>query len=140
MSVGRLCTREVHTAEPTESIVAVARRMRERRVGTLVVVDAERRPVGIVTDRDLVVRGLAGALPAASLQVQGVMTSPMSTVPEETPIEDALARMRSTHHRRLGVVDAEGRLAGIFALDDALALLGDEFYRVGDLAANVHGR
>lgn len=137
MSVGRLCTREVHLVESNEPVCEAARRMRDRRVGTLVVVDAVGRPRGIVTDRDLVVRGLAATAFRPNLPVERVMTTAILTAPEATPIEDALATMRASRHRRLLVTDAEGRLVGMLSLDDVLALLGKELYRVGDLVSPI---
>src|SRR5579872_2870268 len=62
MSVGRICSRSVDTAELTDSVRTAAERMHARQVGTLVVIDKEQRPLGIVTDRDLVVRALVESL------------------------------------------------------------------------------
>jgi len=133
MSAGRLCIREVHLADPDETVDVAAARMRDRRVGTLVVLDADRRPLGIVTDRDLVVRALADGL--TGVRVRDVMTTPADAVEEDTPIEDALVRMRASAHRRLLVVDRDGRLQGILSVDDVLELLGDELARVGRLVS-----
>ena len=65
MSVGRICSREVHTARPNESALEAARRMRERQVGTLVVVDGRARPMGLITDRDIAMRVVAGGCEGA---------------------------------------------------------------------------
>jgi CBS domain-containing protein len=135
MGVGELCCREVHLADPDETVVAAARRMRDRHVGTLVVLDRVRHPIGIVTDRDLVVRGIAATDAVGNLLVGDVMTTPVRTVTESTSIQDALAVMRSTRHRRLAVVDKRDHLAGIVSLDDVLDLLGTEFYRIRDVVA-----
>lgn len=135
MSAGRLCIREVHLADPDETIREAASRMREHHVGTLMVLDASRRPIGIVTDRDLVVRALASNQPIRELRVADVMSRPVVTVSEPTSIQDALAVMRSAHHRRLAVVDGDGRLAGILSVDDVVELLGTEFYRIRDVLA-----
>ena len=59
MSVGRICTRYVDLADPEETVQAAARRMLERKVGTVVILDPAKRPVGLLTDRDLVLRVLA---------------------------------------------------------------------------------
>lgn len=133
MSAGRLCIREVHLADPEETIREAASRMREHHIGTLMVLDAARRPIGIVTDRDLVVRALASDKVVRDLCVGDVMSRPVVTVSEATSIQDVLAVMRSTHHRRLAVVDDDGRLAGILSVDDVLELLGTEFYRIRDI-------
>ncbi len=80
MSVGRICLREVDLAEPGENVLDAARRMRERRVGTLVILDDAGKPVGLVTDRDLALRVVAaGGDPRATL-VGEVMTEHPETV------------------------------------------------------------
>jgi CBS domain-containing protein len=133
MTIGRLCTREVVLADPDESVLEAARRMRDADVGTLVVVDAERCPVGILTDRDVALRAVAEALDPAHTPVASVMSVPVTRVSEATPIEDALARMAGAAVRRLVVVDEGGRLAGLVALDDVLDLLVDEVGSIGRL-------
>jgi CBS domain-containing protein len=136
MTIGRLAIRDVHLVRPEETVVDAARRMRDERVGTLVVLDEDRRPRGIVTDRDLVRRVLCDdRKEPRTTRVEDVMTHAAQTAGEDTPIETALAMMRARHHRRLLVVDGTGRLAGILSLDDLLGLLADEVYRMGDLVA-----
>ena len=63
------------------------------------------------------------------------MTAPAVCIPESTPIEDALSRMVGIPARRLVVTDADGRLAGILALDDVAELLAEEAERIGRLLA-----
>jgi CBS domain-containing protein len=133
VSAGRICIRSVDLADPSESVADAARRMRERSVGTLLVLDAERRPAGILTDRDVVLRCVAEGRDPGATPVSAVMTSPVACVRESTPIEDALRRMAAVRTRRLAVVDDDGRLAGILALDDALELLTEEVEAIGRL-------
>lgn len=133
MSVGRICTREVDIAHADESVWQIAERMHQRVVGTLVVIDKDRVPVGIITDRDLVERVLAKALDPNSTTVQEVMTPAPETVDEQTPIEQAIALMRRERCRRLPVVDDQGQLAGLLSLDDVLQLLAEELTSVGEL-------
>jgi CBS domain-containing protein len=133
VSVGRICLRDVDLAEAGESVMEAARRMRARRVGTLVVVDEASVPIGLVTDRDLTVRVLAeGGDPRTTL-VGEVMTREPRVVSEETAIEAALGLMKSGSFRRLPVVDRERKLVGIVSLDDVLALLAEEFALIGTL-------
>jgi CBS domain-containing protein len=136
MSVGRICRREVHVAAQGENALDVARRMREHNLGTVVVLDDDRRPTGIVTDRDLAMRVVAEDRRPGSTPVGDVMSLIPRTVSEETTIEHALEIMRSRGHRRLPVVK-DGRLVGIVTLDDVLALLAEEMREVGKL---VHGQ
>ena len=133
MSVGRICLREVDIAEAPESAFEAARRMRERRVGTLVIVDDVGKPVGLVTDRDIALRVVAVGGDARAMSVGEVMTENPKTVSERTPIESALSLMRSGSFRRLPVVNEEGRLVGMFSLDDVLGLLAEEFALIGGL-------
>lgn len=126
MSAGRLCTRHVVFATPTESVAVAARRMRENNVGTLVVVDPERWPIGILTDRDVVTRVVAAELDCDATGVGEVMTSPVRTIAESTPIQDALDVMRRLAIRRLVVTRNDGMLAGLLSLDDIVTLLAEE--------------
>lgn len=133
MSVGRICMRDVDTAGPKETAVDVARRMRERQVGTVVVVDDAAQPMGLVTDRDLAVRVVAAGREGARTPVTDIMTPMPTAVLEDTSIESALGHMRVGRIRRLPVVNGAGALVGIVALDDILALLAEEFSLIGAL-------
>jgi CBS domain-containing protein len=133
MTVGRLCTREVFFARPQETVEEAAGRMLDNNVGSLVIIDEETRPVGILTDRDLAVRVVARDLVAQKTRVEDVMTRQPESVPETLSLEVALERMKGGRRRRLIVVDAEGRLEGIVTLDDMLALLVEEFESIGAL-------
>jgi CBS domain-containing protein len=133
MSVGRICVRAVHVAGPGESAREAARRMVTEGVGTLVVLGGDRRPVGMVTDRDLMFHFVAEGRDPARTSVETIMAAPVVTVAEDLPIEDALARMAETRVRRLAVVDRAGCLAGLLALDDVLDLLAEEFGAIGRL-------
>lgn len=75
MSVGKICTREVDLAEADESVQAAAQRMHARNVGTLVVLDSDNKPLGMVTDRDLSVRVLGNSLNPFQTTVGKVMTA-----------------------------------------------------------------
>ncbi|UJR84103.1 CBS domain-containing protein [Sandaracinus amylolyticus] len=123
-TMGELCNRTVSIAEPRERVIDAARRMRDHHVGCLVVVedrDGGRVPVGLVTDRDLVVGALAtrpGSI--EQLEVRDVMSAHPVMAREEEPLLDVLSRMRAHGVRRVPVVDRAGVLQGIFAVDDIL--------------------
>lgn len=133
MTAGRICVRSVQTAAPDETVRQAARRMAQARVGSLVVVGPDQRPLGILTDRDLVLRCVADERNPDETQVGEVMTAPVDRVHESTPIETALSRMEGVDSRRLVVVDDEDRLAGLLALDDVLELLAEEAATIGRL-------
>lgn len=133
MSIGRICIREVHVAEPDEPLFDAVRRMRDVDVGTLVVIGPQRRPVGMLTDRDVALRCVAEGRDPKHTAVSEVMSVPVVAVGEATSIEDALARMAGGPMRRLVVVDEEDRLVGLVALDDLLELLVEEVESIGRL-------
>jgi len=131
MSVGRICVRIVHLAEPGETARDAARRMAKKEIGTLIVTDVHRRPLGIVTDRDLMFHCIAEGRDPDRTRVHEVMATPVVAVPESTPIEEALAHMARDGVRRLAVVDGRGALVGVLALDDVLELLAEETATIG---------
>ena len=137
MPVGEICTREVVVAERTTTIVEAARLMRRYHVGDLVVVDevqGRRVPVGMVTDRDLVVEVIAREQPFASCTVSAVMSATVVCVPETAGVIEAIQLMRSHGVRRVPVVDAGGALVGILAADDLLDLLAEELSALARIA------
>lgn len=133
MSVGTVCSRIVVTVAPAETIRAAAMRMAEYDVGTVVVVegDGSNRAVGILTDRDVAVRAVARGLDPDATPVAQVMTAPVQSVNEYTPLDEALGRMVSAATRRLIVSGDGGSLAGILSLDDVLEHLAEEVRSVG---------
>ncbi len=133
MSVGRICTRTVDVADLDETAQVAASRMNSRNVGTLVIVDDQKKPVGIVTDRDLAMRVVGKGLDPDTTTLDAVMSSLPECVREDTPIESALATMRRGAHRRLPVVDERSQLVGLLSLDDILDLLSEEFAQIGKL-------
>lgn len=137
MPVGEICNREVVFAARTTTIVEAAQLMRRYHVGDLVVVDeveGRRVPVGMVTDRDLVVEVIAREQPFASCTVSAVMSATVVCVPETAGVIEAIQLMRSHGVRRVPVVDAGGALVGILAADDLLDLLAEELSALARIA------
>lgn len=130
MAIGRICQREVDVASPEENVRIAAERMHQRTVGCLVAIDANRIPVGIITDRDLAIRVVAAGLDVDNTSVDHVMTHTPRTVREGTAIEFALSLMRGGVFRRLPVTNDDGELVGLVTLDDILLLLAEEFAHV----------
>jgi CBS domain-containing protein len=129
MAVGDICNREVVVCHRGTTIVEAAQLLRQHHVGTLVVVegqDEERVPVGIVTDRDIVVEIIAKEVLLDAVTVGDAMTFDLLTAREEDDIWDTLARMRSRGVRRVPVVDDAGSLVGLVTVDDLLDLLAEE--------------
>jgi CBS domain-containing protein len=113
----------VVTALPDTSLQELARTLSERAVGCVVVTEGS-RPIGIVTDRDLLCRAVARGLPA-SARAADVMSKPVQTASPGEPLDQVLARMRVASVRRMPVVK-DGALIGIVTADDVLAWLSHE--------------
>jgi len=139
MTVGKACTRIVVTTHPEETVQEVAKRMAQYDVGTLIVVEAH-KPVGIITDRDLVLRVMAKGLRPQELTARVAMTGNPVCVSEYTALEEAIALMRGYQVRRLIVVNAKKELVGILSLDDLLLLLGEEQQAVAGLMRAARSR
>lgn len=123
--------RVVITADLDESVLEAACRMRDNKVGC-VVVTQDQRPVGIVTDRDLVLRVVAERLDPATTAMSSVVTFDTATIRRSEGIETAARTMRAHGVRRLPIVDEDGRIAGIVTADDLIRLLGAEIAALGD--------
>jgi CBS domain-containing protein len=127
---GDVLATKLVTAAPTETLSAVALRMREHNVGAVIIVTGQ-KPVGIVTDRDLALAlGAQGIAPQAP--VESVMTTPVRTIPDGAGIFAATQCMRDAGVRRLPIVDKEGHLVGVVSLDDVMGLLGRELYNLAE--------
>lgn len=132
MSLERFC-RPVVTARLDEPVAAAAKKLRDQRVGCLVV-DRDGKPFGILTDRDLAIRVLADGLDPRTAKVADVATIDPIVVSESEGLETAARRMRQHGVRRLPVVDARGMTKGIVTADDLVRMLGRE---LGDLAESI---
>lgn len=144
MTVGEVCNRQVVIARRDEHISDAARRMRDLHVGTLVVVDEQdsrRIPVGLVTDRDLVIRVLSeGARDIDALVLGSVMTPGPVTAREEDNVWDVIKKMRSFGVRRLPVVNDQGGLEGILSVDDLIDLVAEELSDLSTLVSREQKR
>lgn len=129
MSAGEYCNRDVVIVERSESIRTAIELMRTHHVGDVVVVertDGSSRPLGILTDRDIVMEVLAEDVDMQALSVGDVMSYEIQTVAEDVGLLDAIKVMRTKGVRRVPVVDSEGSLIGILAVDDVLALIAEQ--------------
>ena len=136
MSLSRF-ERTVAVTAIGETVFDAAKRMRDAHVGCLVVVRG-RRPVGILTDRDLAVRVVAGGLDPKTTRVSEVVTYEAATLLRSDGIDTAVARMKEHGVRRMPIVDDEGNLVGIITADDLIQLLTTELFALGEsIADNV---
>ena len=116
MPVRDIMTRDVQLLSPHDSLMAAARRMRDDNIGSLPVADGDHL-VGYVTDRDLVVQGLAQGF-APDTHVHGVMTDRVLYCFEDEEVEEVALNMAHNQVRRLPVLSRDKRLVGIVALGD----------------------
>lgn len=126
MKIGDICRRPVIAIENDMDIAAAAQLMREHHVGFLVVYKADdelRRPIGVLTDRDLVIEVLARKVDPAALTVDDLMTRQPLVANDGEELADVLQAMRVAGVRRVPVVDIRGALSGIFATDDAFDVI-----------------
>ena len=136
MSLERFTRRELVTIAPDRPAEEAARLMRGKHVGAVIVVE-EGKPVGIVTDRDLVVRLLADFAPNTT--VRAVMTRDLVVARIDDAIDYAFYTMRQHGVRRLPIVNDEGALVGLVAVDDLLVLLGGEVSSIVEAVVDNRG-
>ena len=137
MRVGEFCNRDVVIVDKDAQVLEAAQLMRAHHVGDLVVIeerDGKRIPVGIITDRDIVVEVVAKNIALDAVSIGDVMSFELTTAGEDDDIFDTVKSMRTKGVRRVPVVDKQGALAGILAVDDLLGLL-EEF--VGDVTGVI---
>jgi CBS domain-containing protein len=129
LDAGDICNRTVVVAERGMSVVEAAKLMRAQHVGSLVVVDeltGGRHPVGMLTDRDIVTAVVAKEVDPATLCVEDLMSTDITTALETDSMTDMLGAMRRKGLRRLPVTSADGRLIGLVTMDDMLEIQAEQ--------------
>lgn len=129
-----LATCPAVTCPTTASVTEVAKTMAEANIGFLVVLDAENNPVGVLTDRDIVVRAVARDRHHAT--AADVMTRHPASVRDQATVTQAAQLMADRQCRRLALSDDAGKVIGVLSLDDLLRVAGDE---LGEIARAVRG-
>ncbi len=128
MTIGEYCNREVTITEQDTSVIEAAILMRRHHVGDLVVVDKLEEktvPIGIVTDRDLVIEVLAQNIEPDSLSIKDIMSTDLVTVNENETLLSVLDIMQEKRVRRILVVNEHGDLQGLLSADDAIGLIAE---------------
>lgn len=136
MTIREICNREMITIQRDATVLEAAKLMRKFHVGAIIVIDkidGRTIPVGVVTDRDLVVEVLATELDESVITVGDIMAAEVFTLKESTSTSEAIQLMRRKTIRRLPVVDEDGGLIGILTLDDILELLSEELLDLAKL-------
>ena len=137
MTLKTICNREVVIAQKYDTLVEAAKLMREYQVGSIVVVEEQngvRYPVGIVTDRDLVIEVIAKEVNINSVTLGDVMYRDIILGKENDDVNETIRIMRQRGIRRLPVVDDSGALVGIVTLDDLIDLIAEQ---LKDIAALI---
>lgn len=128
MQIGNLIRRAVESVSPNTTCLEAARRMRDMGVGSLVVAE-KKRPLGVLTDRDLVIRVIARGLDPEKVTAGEVMSERPIYVAQSRDVTTVLELMRDEGVRRVPVVDDHHELVGVVALDDLILAVS------GNLAA-----
>ena len=141
MDAGQLCNTNPITVRRSDELIRAAQLMREKHIGYLVVVepdvaDQSLRPVGVLTDRDIVISVVARETNPRALRVGDIMTQQPVTISAAEPVEKAVREMRRVGVRRLPVVGQRGELLGVLSLDDVLEVLAGEMQNVAGSIRN----
>lgn len=131
MPIGDICNRDVITVHREDTVLQAAKLMRKQHVGDVVVMDTQNGrdiPIGIITDRDVVVELVAPELDPSIITVGDIMVPELTKVKEGAGVFETIQTMCDKGIRRLPVVtDDEEVLTGIVTLDDLMMLLAEEF-------------
>lgn len=143
MLAGEYCNRDVVIVGRSDSIVKAARLMREHHVGDVLVVEprnGERVPVGILTDRDIVVEVIAEETELDSLTIQDVMSFKLVTSNESDDLMVTIKRMRVNGIRRIPIVNQAGGLVGILSIDDILDVITEQLMDLDQIIINEQSK
>ena len=138
MDIGQICNRDVIYVNRDVTVNAAAKLMRHYQTGSLVVVDeadGKRVPVGVLTDRDIVVEIDALDLDPHVLTAGDIMSPSLVTAPHSMSVADAIELMRARRVRRLPIVNSANELMGIVAIDDLLPMLVGELAGISDVVS-----
>lgn len=143
MLLKELCTPEVVSCTADSSALHAARLMRQHHVGDVVVVDCAETnssPIGVVTDRDIVVEVLGKELDPARVTLREIMRKPAVIASTSEDVAQAVERMKAHGVRRIPVVDETSKLAGILCLDDLLKRLALDAATLAEVIAREQDR
>jgi CBS domain-containing protein len=129
VNIGEVCSREVYIVRPAEPLADAVAEMHKRHVGALVVVEetaGQVRPIGVITDRDVIRAQVVRGRPLRHLAIADAMTSNPLTLPETCGIAEAIGQMSARGVRRAPVVSEPGDLVGIVSFDDLLPVIAEQ--------------
>ena len=134
MPIAEICQKKIAVLDRRETVAQAAKVMRERHVGDVIVTDSVNdSPIGILTDRDIVVGLIAMGIPPDSVSVGDVMTPSLVTIREDQGVYEAIQVMERYGVKRLPVMDKSDQLIGIVSSNDLMELLGREMIALSKL-------
>ncbi len=143
-TIASILNRSVVFTTRETTVAAAADLMRHGHVGSLVVVDrmngGKRMPIGIVTDRDIVVEVIATGLDPAVITVGDIMSQELVVGRESDSVLETLEIMRFKGVRRLPTVGPDGQLIGIVTVDDVLEVIAEELGELARIVAHEQSR
>ena len=116
------CRRQIITCNINDTVMVAAETMREKNISSLIACDNDNQPIGIMTDRDLRNKVIAGGLDPLVTKVNAVMTTPVISVREDDTLFEVLYRMSRNRIHRIGVVDNDNALVGLINESDIIRL------------------
>lgn len=139
MTIRDICTKTVVVVEKNDPLQRIAHLMKDSNVGNVLVIEGQgkdRLPVGIITDRDLVIEVLNRGVEISHLHAADVMSTNISTVLGDLDVLECLEKMQASGVRRAPVVNKEGHLEGIISIDDLVLHLSKEATSVAKVLSN----
>lgn len=143
MSAGEYCNRNVVIVSKSEPVSEAIKLMRSNHVGDVIVVESIEEtpiPVGILTDRDVVLEILAEDVDLGAVTIGDVMSYDLVTVTEKTKLIDTIKLMRDKGVRRIPVVNEKGGLEGLLTVDDLLELIAEQLTDIVGLISKEQSR
>lgn len=126
MKVSELMTADPAVCVPEDNLTKAAYIMWSQDCGIVPIVDAEGKPLGVITDRDIAIAAASRGRLTSDIRASEMNFAPLKTCSPDDKVKDALRRMRKYKIKRLCVTDADGRLVGMFSLSDALNRGGEK--------------
>ncbi len=140
MSLTSLMTKVITSLPANATATDAAKYMFEMNVGSVIITDDSNKPIGILTDRDIVSKVIGPEKDPKTVKIKDIMVSPVVTISEDKDIIDVTKLMNAHSIRRFAVVDLGGRLVGVLTLDDILIFLGQEIQNIASALKREIGK
>ena len=133
MMISDICKKQVLTYLTHDSVKHAAQIMKNKNIGTLVVVNEAQHPVGIITDRDITLKAVAEGIDGENTKVSELMSRNLLVLDNSQTLQQAIDKMEEKGVRRAPIVDAQQKICGLAALDDLLIMLSQCLSRLAEL-------